>query len=117
MKAIEIISIPVTDQQRSKEFYQKLGFNVLVEAPFDGGQKWVQMGFPGDGPSITLVTWFRNMPPGCINGFVIKTDDVEKEAADLVANGIAIGKIDGTPWGKFLSVKDPDGNALSFHQG
>jgi hypothetical protein len=58
MKAIEIISIPVTDQERSKEFYKRLGFNVLIEAPFEKDSKWVQMGLPGDGPSITLVTWF-----------------------------------------------------------
>jgi catechol 2,3-dioxygenase-like lactoylglutathione lyase family enzyme len=116
MKAIEIISLPVTDQQRSKEFYQKLGFEVLVEAPFDKS-KWIQMAYPGSPVSITLVTWFDNMPAGCINGFVIKTDDLEQDIADLTAKGIAVGKVDQTPWGKFLSVKDPDGNRLSFHQG
>jgi predicted lactoylglutathione lyase len=33
MKAIEIIMIPVTDQQKSKDFYLKLGFEVIIEAP------------------------------------------------------------------------------------
>jgi predicted enzyme related to lactoylglutathione lyase len=116
MKTIEIISIPVTDQGRSKEFYQKLGFNILIEAPFDKGQQWVQLGLPGDGPSITLVTWFPNMPPGSISGFVIKTADVEKDTEEFTAKGIEVGKIDNTPWGKFLSIKDPDGNTISFHQ-
>ncbi|MDB4904313.1 MAG: Glyoxalase-like domain protein [Mucilaginibacter sp.] len=116
MKSIEIISIPVTDQEKSKEFYLKLGFQVIVEAPFSGGQKWIQMGFPGQDASITLVTWFSNMPPGCINGLVIKTDSVENEIEELTAKGIEFGKVDETPWGKFLSVKDPDGNVLSFHQ-
>ena len=117
MKAIEIISIPVTDQGRSKEFYQKLGFNVLIEAPFGKDSQWVQMGLPGDGPSITLVTWFAKMPPGCVQGLIIKTDDVEKEQKELIEKGIETGMIDPTPWGKFLPVKDPDGNYLSFHQG
>jgi catechol 2,3-dioxygenase-like lactoylglutathione lyase family enzyme len=117
MKAIEIVSIPVTDQERSKQFYKRLGFNVLIEAPFEKDSKWVQMGLPGDGPSITLVTWFANMPAGSVNGFVIKTDDVEKDLEEFIAKGIEVGKVDNTPWGKFLSVKDPDGNALSFHQG
>jgi catechol 2,3-dioxygenase-like lactoylglutathione lyase family enzyme len=117
MKTIEIISIPVTDQGKSKEFYQKLGFSVIVEAPFGNGQQWVQLGLPGDGAAITLVTWFEKMPPGCVQGFVIKTDDVEKEQKELAAKGIETAKIDDTPWGKFLPVKDPDGNYLSFHQG
>jgi catechol 2,3-dioxygenase-like lactoylglutathione lyase family enzyme len=116
MKSIEIISIPVTDQQKSKEFYVKLGFQVIAEAPFGGGQQWIQLGFPGQDASITLVTWFPNMPAGCINGFVIKTESVEQEIKELTAKGITVGNVDDTPWGKFLSVKDPDGNALSFHQ-
>jgi catechol 2,3-dioxygenase-like lactoylglutathione lyase family enzyme len=116
MKAIEIISIPVTNQERSKEFYQKLGFVLLAEAPFGSDQKWIQLGFPGQDASITLVTWFPKMPAGSVQGFVIKTDDINKEIKELTAKGIEVGKVDQMPWGKFVSVKDPDGNALSLHQ-
>lgn len=117
MKSISIISIPVTDQQAAKEFYQKLGFNLLVEAPFDKGQKWVQLALPGqEAVSITLVTWFDNMPAGSVNGFVIKTDDLKKDIEELAAKGITVGKPDQTPWGQFAAVTDPDGNRLSLHQ-
>jgi predicted enzyme related to lactoylglutathione lyase len=117
MKSIEIISTPVSDQARAKDFYLKLGFNIIADAPFDGGQQWIQLGFPGSDVSITLVTWFDNMTPGCINGLVIKTDDIEKEIEKLTANGISVAPIDHTPWGKFAAVSDPDGNRLSLHQG
>nr|WP_068889198.1 VOC family protein [Pedobacter panaciterrae] len=117
MKSIEIISIPVTDQQKAKEFYLQLGFEIIVEAPFEGDKKWIQMGFPGSPVAITLVTWFDNMPAGCINGLVIKTDDLDKDKAELTAKGIEVGDIDQTPWGLFATVKDPDGNRLSLHQG
>ncbi|WP_426580986.1 hypothetical protein [Mucilaginibacter sp. R-33] len=42
MKAIEIISIPVTDQQAAKAFYLKIGFEILVEANFENkpGSRW-----------------------------------------------------------------------------
>ena len=117
MKSIEIISVPVTDQQRAKEFYVKLGFEIMVEAPFQGGAKWIQLGLPGNsGISITLVTWFGSMVPGCLDGFVIKVDDMEKERESLAAKGIELGKTDQTPWGKFAAVKDPDGNRWSLHQ-
>ena len=116
MKTIEIISIPVSDQEKSKEFYQKLGFNVIVETPLGNGQKWVQMGYQGDGAAITLVNWFPQMPPGCVQGLVIKTDSVENDQTELSAKGIETGKIDETPWGRFLPVKDPDGNTLSFRE-
>ncbi|BAU53363.1 VOC family protein [Mucilaginibacter gotjawali] len=116
MKSIEIISIPVTDQQRSKEFYVKLGFTILAETPTGDGQTWVQLGFNGHDTSVTLVTWFPQMPPGSIHGFVIKTDSLEQDVEEFTAKGIHVGRIDETPWGKFMAVKDPDGNVLSFHQ-
>ena len=114
MKAIEIISIPVTDQQAAKAFYLKIGFEILVEANFEK-QTWIQMAFPGSPVSITLVNWFPEMPAGSVRGLVIKTDDMDKDIADLKAKGLEAGNVDTTPWGRFATVKDPDGNALSLH--
>jgi catechol 2,3-dioxygenase-like lactoylglutathione lyase family enzyme len=117
MKAITIISIPVTDQQAAKQFYLDLGFKLLVEGPFGPGQNWVQMGLPGQEiTSITLTTWFPEMVPGSIRGYVIKVDNMADEIKDLNAKGIEVGKIDETPWGQFAAVKDPDGNTWSLHQ-
>jgi catechol 2,3-dioxygenase-like lactoylglutathione lyase family enzyme len=115
MKAITIISIPVTDQEKAKEFYLKLGFNLLVEAPM-GESKWVQLALPGQDVSITLVTWFPELQPGCIRGFVIEVDSINDAIADLNGKDIEVGKIDQTPWGKFATVKDPDGNSWSLHE-
>lgn len=42
MKAIEIITIPVSNQQKAKEFYSKLGFELIIEAPSHDGQTWIQ---------------------------------------------------------------------------
>ncbi|MGZ3821550.1 MAG: VOC family protein, partial [Mucilaginibacter sp.] len=117
MKAITIISVPVTDQQAAKQFYLNLGFTLLVEGPFGPGQNWVQLALPGqEALSITLVTWFPELTPGCIRGFVIKVDNLADEIKDLGAKGIEVGKIDETPWGKFAAVKDPDGNTWSLHE-
>ena len=57
-----------------------------------------------------------NMPAGSVNGFVINTDNLDKEIEELTAKGITVGKIDQTPWGKFAAVTDPDGNRFSLHQ-
>lgn len=117
MKAITIISIPVTDQQAAKQFYLNLGFKLLVEGPFSPEQNWIQMALPGqEALSITLVTWFPELKPGSIRGFVIKIDNMDKEIAELKIKGIEVGKIEKTPWGKFAPVKDPDGNTWSLHE-
>lgn len=116
MKSVEIISIPVSDQQRSKEFYLKVGLTVLAEATFGNGQSWIQLGFPDGGASVTLVDWFDKMPAGSMQALVISTDDIEKDIKELEQKGIQVGAIDKTPWGRFATIKDPDGNTLSLHE-
>ncbi|MXV49906.1 glyoxalase [Pedobacter sp. HMF7647] len=116
MKSIEIISIPVSDQQAAKEFYQKIGFNLIVEAPIGDGNNWVQLGLPDQKTSITLVNWFSQMPAGSMHGLVLKSDDIKKEVAELKAKGVNVKDIDPTPWGKFATFHDPDGNSMTLHQ-
>jgi catechol 2,3-dioxygenase-like lactoylglutathione lyase family enzyme len=107
MKAIEIIMIPVSDQQKAKEFYTKLGFRLIVEAPADHGQTWIQMGLPNGSASIALMSF---------HGIIIETDDIEKEIRELQSKGVEVGKIDDQPWGRFAWLKDADGNGLCLHQ-
>jgi catechol 2,3-dioxygenase-like lactoylglutathione lyase family enzyme len=116
MKLIEVVSIPVSDQEASKHFYLSIGFELIIEAPMGDGSTWVQLGLPGQTTSITLVNWFANMAPGSMQGLVVKTDDIEKEYAELKAKGVNIKDIDPTPWGKFATFYDPDGNSLVLRQ-
>src|SRR5476651_2325905 len=109
MKAIEVISIPVTDQQRAKEFYEKIGFRLIIEAPMGDGSTWVQLGINGQTTSISLVNWFTNNPAGSLQGLVLLSEDIEAEVADLKSKGVDVKPIDDTPWGRFASFSDPDG--------
>jgi predicted enzyme related to lactoylglutathione lyase len=116
MKSIEVISVPVSDQQKSKDFYLKLGFEVIIESQMGPDQTWLQMGFPGAPVSITLVNWFRKMPPGSMQGLVLKTEDIAAEVEALEAKGVKVAPIDQTPWGKFAEITDPDGNTMTLHE-
>ena len=118
MKFIEVISVPVSNQEASKEFYLKIGFQIIIEAPMGDGNTWVQLGLPGQTTSISRVNWvFNNMSPGNMQGLVVKSEDIEKEAAELKAKGVDIKDIDPTPWGKFATFYDPDGNSLILREG
>lgn len=107
MKAVEILMIPVKDQQKAKEFYLKLGFKVIVESPDAHGDSWIQLGLPGGGTTIALASF---------QGTICETDDIAKEIETLKAQQIEVGKIDDTPWGKFAWLRDLDGNSLCLHQ-
>jgi catechol 2,3-dioxygenase-like lactoylglutathione lyase family enzyme len=107
MKSVEIIMLPVKDQQKAKEFYLKLGFKVVVEAPAAHGETWLQMGLPDSETTIALAGF---------QGIICETDAIEKEIKKLETKGIEVGKIDDTPWGRFAWLKDLDGNSLCLHQ-
>lgn len=115
MKSIEIISIPVTDQERAKEFYLNLGFEIITEAPM-GKDKWIQMALPGNAVSVTLVNWFPKMSAGSFQGMVVLTDSIDKDRQELKLKGIEVGVTDETPWGKFANIVDPDGNGLTLRE-
>jgi predicted enzyme related to lactoylglutathione lyase len=107
MKTVEIIMIPVKDRLKAKEFYLKLGFQVIVEAPDGHGGTWIQLGLPGGNTSISL---------GSFQGIICETDSIEAEIESLKAKGVEVGKIDSTSWGRFAWLKDLDGNSLCLHQ-
>jgi catechol 2,3-dioxygenase-like lactoylglutathione lyase family enzyme len=107
MKSLEIIMIPVKDRQKSKEFYLKLGFQVIVEAPAAHGETWIQMGLPGSDTTISLAG---------SQGIICETDSIENKIKELNKTGIEVGKIDDTPWGRFAWLKDLDGNSLCLHE-
>jgi catechol 2,3-dioxygenase-like lactoylglutathione lyase family enzyme len=107
MKSVEIIMLPVTDRQKAKEFYLKLGFHIIVEVPAAHGETWIQMGLPGSNTTISLAGF---------QGIICETDNVENKIKELESKGVEVGKIDETPWGKFAWLKDLDGNSLCLHE-
>ena len=55
--AIKFASIPVRDQDRALEFYtKKLGFRVITDSPFNGTQRWIELGLPRADTKLVLFT-------------------------------------------------------------
>lgn len=114
VKRVWVLSIPVSDQERSKAFYRDaLGFEVVQEAQMGPGMRWVQLGVPNTEFTVTLTTWFDQMPPGSLQGLVLEVDDIDATARDLHAKGyLADATVDTQPWGRFVILRDPDENAI-----
>lgn len=118
IKNVQVVSIPVSDQDRSKTFYADvLGFEVLQDMEMDENSRWVQLRPSGGEASISLVTWFPSMPAGSLKGLVFDVDDLEQTIADLASRGFSIdAQIDPQPWGSFVTFDDPDGNGIILRQ-
>ena len=115
---LQLISLPVADQDRSRDFYVNvLGFDLVRDNHMGPARRWVQVAPKGAATSITLVTWFPTMPPGSVKGTVLETDDLDGDVAALTAAGLRIeGGIQQQPWGRFVTFDDPDGNGLVLQE-
>ena len=111
IRSFEIISVPVSDQQRAKRFYTAvLGFELVRESPMGPGMSWIQLAPPGQSVTIALVTWFETMKPGGLQGVMVNTEDIEAEHALLRGRGLELTDIKQEPWGRYAMFSDPDGN-------
>lgn len=111
---LQLISLPVADQDRARDFYvDTLGMTVVRDNRMGPAQRWVQVAPKGADTSITLVTWFPAMPAGSLKGLVLETDDLNGDVERLASRGVPIdGGIQDAPWGRYVTFHDPDGNGL-----
>jgi predicted enzyme related to lactoylglutathione lyase len=75
-------------------------------------QRWVQVAPKGAATSITLVNWFESMPAGSVGGLVLESDDLDADIARLADRGVPVSDVQDEPWGRYVTLKDPDGNSL-----
>ena len=123
---LEIDVIPVSDVDRAKEFYQRLGWRLDDDvAPLDG-LRIVQFTPPGSAASITFGTGLTTAAPGAAEGG-LTVSDIEAAHDELARRGIDASEIwhgppfppearqpgpdpERTSYGSFFSFNDPDGN-------
>jgi catechol 2,3-dioxygenase-like lactoylglutathione lyase family enzyme len=123
---LEIQIIPVSDVDRAKEFYQRLGWRFDDDvAPLDG-LRIVQFTPPGSAASITFGTGLTTAAPGSAEGGLV-VSDIEAAHDELTVRGIDASEIwhgppfppearqpgpdpQRTSYGSFFSFTDPDAN-------
>ena len=113
IKGIKFASVPVIDQDRSLDFYtNKLGLKVITDSPFDGKQRWIELGFPRAGTKLVLFT--AEGQEKMIGGFMnitFVTDDVFATAARMKELGVEfVQEPQKADWGTAAIFKDVDGN-------
>ncbi len=111
---VQIVSVPVSDQERAKDFYlNTLGFELRQEAPSGDEMRWIEVAPEGSTASLTLVTWFESMPPGSLQGLVVAADDIRATHEELISRGVPFDfPPTEMPGGTQAVFRDPDGNGL-----
>jgi catechol 2,3-dioxygenase-like lactoylglutathione lyase family enzyme len=114
---IELIFVPVTDVDRAKEFYQRIGFHADFDQVPVEGLRFVQMTPPGSACSIAFGTNLGiDLEPGRQNTIQVVVPDADEALAQLRAAGVEAGGVDDQAWGRFVRFGDPDGNTWTLQE-
>ncbi|HEX6527557.1 MAG TPA: VOC family protein [Streptosporangiaceae bacterium] len=124
---LEVHVIPVSDVDRARQFYQRLGWRLDDDvAPMDG-LRIVQLTPPGSNCSVTFGQGLTEAAPGSALA-TLTVSDIEAAHKDLIGRGVDAADVwhgppfpvearqkgadpDRTSYGSFTAFADPDGNA------
>jgi len=121
LSKIGVVVIPVTDQDRSIQFYvDVLGFEKRADVPFGNGYRWVEVAPPGAETTIAIVPPPEGQDAGDRQtGIGLQTTEIDALHADLKANAVDVDdeiSRQGDPVPPRFWFRDPDGNVLSITQ-
>lgn len=104
----EVTRIPVTDVDRAKSFYQRLGWQLDIDYQFTEQVRGVQFTPSGSPASVQL-----GPPTGApLQGLLLIVEDIEAARAEILARGIEIGDIfHSLPGGNPEPGRDPEGRS------
>ena len=123
---LEVVVLPVSDVDRSKRFYEGLGWR--LDADFKAGDNWrvVQMTPPGSPCSIHFGRGLTTAAPGSFKNLYLVVSDIEAAREELVGRGANVSEVfhfisiggprvpgrdpEGRSYVTHASFSDPDGN-------
>jgi catechol 2,3-dioxygenase-like lactoylglutathione lyase family enzyme len=129
---LEVLVIPVSDVDRAKAFYEKLGFRLDIDYVANEDFRVLQFTPPGSEASIIFGKGITPARHGSTDSLVLAVDDIDAARANLIARGVEVSEVfhyaggpfnntgenprvggrdpQGRSYYSFASFSDPDGN-------
>ena len=111
---LEVDIIPVADIERSKQFYERLGWRLDSDVAPTEHLRIVQFTPPGSGCSVTFGKGITAAAPGSAEGGLI-VSDIEATRDELVGRGIDASEVwHGAPFPPEARLSGPDPDRTSY---
>ena len=131
---LEVVVIPVSDVDRAKEFYKRLGWRQDIDVVGTDGYRALQLTPPGSACSIIFGKGVTDARPGSIDRLVLAVSNIDAARDELRSHGVELtvfhdaggglgGGFDARPaaraagpdpgrrsYASYASFSDPDGN-------
>jgi catechol 2,3-dioxygenase-like lactoylglutathione lyase family enzyme len=120
---LEVVTLPVSDVDRAKAFYQSLGWRLDADLTISDDIRAVQFTPTHSDCSVTIAKGLTNTEPGSVQRELV-VSDIEAAREDLIGRGVEVGEpyhrgAEGLAPGldperrsylSYASFNDPDGN-------
>jgi catechol 2,3-dioxygenase-like lactoylglutathione lyase family enzyme len=105
------VAVPVTDQDRTKALFERVGFKTTMDDELQEGFRWVELGLADAGTTLSLVRTGDELPVGIDTGIRLATPDARAAHATLRDLGLDVGELlDWETAPLMFEFRDPDGN-------
>ncbi len=138
---LEVLVIPVSDVDRAKEFYGRLGWRLDADRGGEGF-RLIQFTPPGSGCSVQFGANLTSAEPGSAQALLLTVSDIQAAHDDLISHGVEVSDVfhcsagtacrfqdgegvfqrvsgpapDRTSYSSFATFRDPDGNGWIFQE-
>jgi catechol 2,3-dioxygenase-like lactoylglutathione lyase family enzyme len=129
----EVAVLPVADVDRSKAFYQGLGWRLDADINVAEDYRVVQFTPPNSAASIQFGKGITTMTPGSVQNLYLIVEDIEAARADLISHGADVSEAFHGPalnaerrvpgpdpehqsYRSFATFADPDGNSYLLQE-
>ena len=104
---LEVVVIPVSDVDRAKEFYVKLGWR--LDADFASGEDFrvLQVTPPGSNCSVIFGKNITAAAPGSAQGLYLVVSDIEAARGKLLGRGVDVSEVFHSAGGVYTGTDEP----------
>jgi len=120
---LEVVTLPVSDVDRAKRFYQSLGWRMDADIAVGDAFRVVQLTPTQSACSVAFGKGVTTGEPGSVQRLILAVDDIDAARADFVSRGIEVSGLfhlaggpvpgpdpEGRSYQTYASFSDPDGN-------
>ena len=105
---LEVVTLPVSDVDRAKSFYQSLGWRLDADFDVSDDVRAVQLTPPHSGCSIAFGKGLTSAEPGSAQRFELVVSDIDAAREDLIGRGVEVSEPFHLEEGKLVPGPDPE---------
>ena len=124
---LEVVTLPVSDVDRAKSFYQSLGWRFDIDLVISEDMRTVQFTPPHSQCSIQFGTGRTAAEPGSAAAMILVVSDIDVAREDLISRGVEVSDVvvatppgfdsdGGRSYFARASFSDPDGNGWELQE-